>query len=224
MPGLQPPAHLAGLWPSRLYGEHSAGDTAPLETGDGASAAAFLGAKKRHFIQLLLLQNISVLRQVLETCGHQVSCVCLSICSLVLCCSAQMGRLHGTPMCGMQRGTGPDPAHRELSVPRRPWHPSLSPSLWSSPVRVPCSSQMSCPNSESVQVVDAERPKVTQIPGVLIRSWFSANRAPPSAATLNIDTQSRVGQGVQGVLRPLRERSPLFDCHRLCLVALRASS
>lgn len=151
--------------------------------------------------------------------------LCLSVymppCSLLF---STDGAATWDPMWGMPRGIGPDPARRELSVPRRLWHPSLSPSLWSSPVRVLCASQMSCPNSESVQVVDAERPKVTQIPGVLIQSWFSANRAPPSATTLNIDTQSRVGQGVQGVLRPLRKRSHLFDCHSLCPVALRATS
>ena len=135
-----------------------------------------------------------------------------------------MGRLHGTPVRGMPRGTGPDPAHRELSVPRRLWHPLLAPSLWSSPVSVLCTSQMSYPNSGSVQMVDAERPKVTQMTGALIRSWFSANRALPSANTLNIDTQSRVGQGVQGVLQQLKERSRLFDCHCLCWVALRATS
>lgn len=78
--------------------------------------------------------------------------------------------------------------------------------------------------SGSVQMVDAERPKVTQMTRALIRSWFSANRALPSANTLNIDTQSRVGQGVQGVLRQLKERSRLFSCHCLCPVALRATS
>lgn len=113
-----------------------------------------------------------------------------------VCCPAQMERLHGTRCRGCreevtracsQGAFCPTQALASLAASIFMEQPSQGSLCFTDVVSY----------SGSVQMVDAERPKVTQMTRALIRSWFSANRALPSANTLNIDTQSRVGQGVQ---------------------------
>ena len=169
MPGLQPPAHLAGHWPSRLCGEHSAGQWGEPHWRHVMELLQqlFLGRKK-----ILYTVTSPTKHLCLETGVGNLwspSQLCLSIymfsCSLVL--SAD-GVATWDPSAGDAERDRTRPCLRGAFCPTQALA-SLTLSIFmEQPSRVLCASQMLCPNSGSVQVVDAEWLKVTQMTRALI--------------------------------------------------------
>ena len=214
LPWLQPPAHprwAAAVQAPRGTQRWTAGtQSAPLERRDGASVAAFLGARKDTFHSCFSYKTSLSWDRCRELVATKPAVrICLYI-HLFFGVEHSWADYLGPPKGDAEIGrTRPCP--QGALQPSQAVHPQLSPSLRSSPVTVLCVSQRSCPHSEQARGVGAEWPKVTQVAGALMPA-----ECQPSATTLNIDTQTRLGGGVQGVLRwPLRERSHLSCCHGL---------
>lgn len=138
--------------------------SAPLERRDGASVAAFLGARKdtsHSCFSYKTSLSWDRCRKLVAT--KPAVRICLYI-HLFFGVEHSWADYLGSP----KRDAEIDrtrPCPQGAFHPSQAMHPQLSPSLCSSPVTVLYVSQLSCPNSEQAHGVGAEWPKVTQVAG-----------------------------------------------------------